>query len=177
MRLIYKQFFFVLLPVMILLGLLAAVLYYHHIDVVIESILSIVWNEIKYKADLKKIYGDAPPLKVDSQKLGQVFINILVNAAQAIREKGGIEIRTYVEDGRVCAAISDTGSGIPPENIKKIFDPFFTTKPTGQGTGLGLSVSHEIVKSHGGRILVQSEVNKGTTFIVQLPVPDTGAQI
>ncbi len=148
-----------------------------HIDVVIESILSIVWNEIKYKAELKKIYGDAPPLKVDSQKLGQVFINILVNAAQAIRERGVIEIRTYVEDGRVCAAISDTGSGIPPENIKKIFDPFFTTKPTGQGTGLGLSVSHEIVKSHGGRILVQSEVNKGTTFIVQLPVPDTGPQI
>lgn len=102
--------------------------------------------------------------------MGQVFINLLVNAAQAIEEKGSIEIRTYVDKDHVCVDIADTGKGISAEHLKKIFDPFFTTKPVGEGTGLGLSVSYEIVKNNGGVIEVASEEGKGTTFSVRLPL-------
>lgn len=137
---------------------------------VIDSILSIVHNELKYKAELKREYGEVPFIKTNPQKLGQVFINLLVNALQAIEQKGVICIKTYAKDNWVCAEFSDTGKGIPPENLTKIFDPFFTTKPVGQGTGLGLSVSYDIVKKQGGEIIVQSEVGKGTTFTVKLPV-------
>ena len=139
------------------------------IEEVIDSILSIVQSELKYKADLKKNYGDTPLVKCNPQKLGQVFINLFVNAAQAIEEKGIIEVKTYRQDKFVCIDVSDTGRGIKPENLKKVFDAFFTTKPVGQGTGLGLSVSYEIVKKYGGQITVQSQLSKGTTFTVMLP--------
>jgi signal transduction histidine kinase len=140
------------------------------IEEVIDSILSIVHNELKYKADLKKDYGKTPLVRCNTQRMGQVFINLLVNATHAIEDRGVIEIRTYQQDKYLCIDIKDTGKGIPPENLKKIFDPFFTTKPVGQGTGLGLSVSYEIVKKHEGNIKVQSEVGKGTTFTVMLPL-------
>ncbi len=140
------------------------------VNEVIDSILSIVHNELKYKAELKREYGEVPLVKANPQKLGQVFINLLVNALQAIEQKGIINIRTYAKDNWVCAEFSDTGKGIPPENLKKIFDPFFTTKPVGQGTGLGLSVSYDIIKKQGGEITVESEVGKGTTFTVKLPL-------
>ncbi|KKU12483.1 MAG: Histidine kinase [Parcubacteria group bacterium GW2011_GWC2_45_7] len=140
------------------------------IEEVIDSILSIVHNEIKYKAELKKNYGETPLIKCNSQRLGQVFINILVNAGQAIHEKGTIEVKTYTKGKFVCVDIIDSGKGIPEENLKKVFDAFFTTKPVGQGTGLGLSVSYEIVKKHGGDILVKSKEGEGTTFTVMLPV-------
>ena len=140
------------------------------IEEVIDSIVSIVHNELKYKAELKKNYGETPLVKCNTQRLGQVFINLLVNATHAIEEKGTIEIKTYQQDKYLCIDVSDTGKGIPPENLKKIFDAFFTTKPVGQGTGLGLSVSYEIVKKHGGDIKVQSKVGKGTTFTVRLPL-------
>ena len=143
------------------------------IEEIIDSILSIVQSELKYKAELKKNYGDTPLVKGNSQKLGQVFINLFVNAVQAMEEKGTIEVRTYAEDKFVCVDVGDTGKGIAPENLKKIFDAFFTTKPVGQGTGLGLSVSYEIVKKHGGDIRVQSKVGKGTTFTIMLPVEET----
>ena len=142
------------------------------IEDVIDGVLSIAYNEFKYKAELKKDYGDTPPLRCSAQKLGQVFINLLVNASQAIKEKGEVEIKTYVQGEYVCVDIRDSGEGISPENVKKIFDPFFTTKPVGQGTGLGLSVSHEIIKKHGGEIKVQSKVGEGTTFTVMLPLSD-----
>ena len=136
------------------------------IEEIIDSILSIVHSELKYKAELKKDYGDTPLIPCRAQRLGQVFINLLINAVQAIEENGIIEIKTYQLNGHVCIDVKDTGKGIAPENLRKIFDPFFTTKPVGQGTGLGLSVSYEIVKKHGGEI----KVGEGTAFIVMLPV-------
>ncbi|MDE2009260.1 MAG: PAS-domain containing protein [Candidatus Omnitrophica bacterium] len=139
------------------------------VEEIIDSILSIVHNEIKYKAELKKDYGQTPLVKCSAQRMGQVFINMFVNAAQAIEDKGTIEVKTYTKDGYVCTDISDTGKGISPENLKKIFDPFFTTKPIGKGTGLGLSVSHEIIKKHNGHIKVRSKVGEGTVFTVMLP--------
>lgn len=139
------------------------------IEEIIDSILSIVQSEIKYKAELSKEYTDTPLIKGNAQRLGQVFINLLVNASQSIEEKGKITIKTYRQDKFVCIDVVDTGKGISPENMKKIFDPFFTTKPVGQGTGLGLSVSYEIVKKHGGEIKVQSKVGEGTTFTVKVP--------
>lgn len=98
-------------------------------------------------------------------------MNVLLNAAQAMDGKGTIEIKTYVKDKNVCVDIKDTGKGIKPEHLKKIFDPFFTTKPVGQGTGLGLSVSYEIIKKHGGQIGVRSQEGEGSTFTVSLPMP------
>jgi len=139
------------------------------VEEVIDSVLSIVYNELKYKADLKKNYADTPFIKGSPQRLGQVFINLLVNASQAIDGKGTVEIKTYVQDQNVCIDIRDTGKGIQEEHLKKIFDPFFTTKPVGQGTGLGLSVSYEIIKKHGGQIKVQSKLGEGSTFTVVLP--------
>jgi len=140
------------------------------IEEVIDSILSIVQTELKYKAELVKKYDKTPLVKCNAQRMGQVFINLLVNATHAIVDRGTIEIRTYRQDKYLCIDFKDTGKGIPPENLKKIFDPFFSTKPVGQGTGLGLSVSYEIVKKHGGDIRVVSEVGKGSTFSVLLPL-------
>jgi len=139
------------------------------IEEVIDSILSIVHSELRYKAELKKDYGDTPMVNCNAQRLGQVFINLLVNAAQAIEGKGTIGVKTYSQDKYVCVDVSDTGRGIAPENLKKIFEPFFTTKPVGQGTGLGLSVSYQIIKKQGGDIKVRSEAGKGATFTVMLP--------
>ena len=139
------------------------------IEDIIESVLGIVQNEIKYKADLVKEYSDTPMIFCHPQQLGQVFINLLVNASHAIEKHGVITIKTYTENGFICAAFSDTGAGIPKENIHKIFDPFFTTKPVGKGTGLGLSISFEIINKIGGKISVVSEVGKGTTFTVLIP--------
>lgn len=140
------------------------------IEEVLDSSLNMVYNELKYKVELKKSYTDTPLIQCNAQRIGQVFINLFLNAAQAIKEKGTIEIKTYVHGKYVCVDVIDSGKGIPPEDLTKIFDPFFTTKPVGQGTGLGLSVSHEFVKKHGGEIEVQSKVEAGTTFTVKLPV-------
>ncbi len=136
----------------------------------IDSTLNIVNNEIKYKADVVKKYGDIPDVECLSSQLNQVFMNMLVNAAQAIETRGTISISTGQHLDEVWIEISDTGRGIATEYIKKIFDPFFTTKPVGKGTGLGLSLSYGIIQKHHGRIDVHSEVGKGTTFRVWLPV-------
>lgn len=136
----------------------------------LESTLSIVWNELKYKAVVKKEYGEIPSVECLPLQLNQVFMNLLVNAAHAIAEKGVITIRTGCHDDQVWVEISDTGSGIAPEHINRIFDPFFTTKPVGKGTGLGLSVSYNIIQKHHGSIDVASELDHGTTFHIQLPV-------
>jgi signal transduction histidine kinase len=96
-------------------------------------------------------------------------MNLLVNAAHAITEKGIITLKTQQVDDRVEISVSDTGSGIAPELIEKIFEPFFTTKEAGKGTGLGLAISIDIVRKHGGELQVISEVGKGTTFTVRLP--------
>ncbi|GMR19467.1 MAG: hypothetical protein BMS9Abin36_0062 [Gammaproteobacteria bacterium] len=136
----------------------------------LDSTLNIVNNEIKYKAEVVKEYGELPLVECLASQLNQVFMNLLVNAAHAIEQRGTITIRTNTEGEWVWVEISDTGKGIDAEHLKRIFDPFFTTKPVGTGTGLGLSLSYGIVNKHGGRIEVDSEPGKGTTFRVWLPV-------
>ncbi len=136
----------------------------------LDSTLNVVWNELKYKCVVTKEYGDLPRVWCEPSQLNQVFMNLLVNAGQAIAEKGEIAIRTGRRGDAVFVAIADNGTGIPPENIQRIFDPFFTTKPVGKGTGLGLSLSYGIVRKHGGRIEVDSAIGRGTTFTVWLPI-------
>ncbi|MBW2103391.1 MAG: response regulator [Deltaproteobacteria bacterium] len=136
----------------------------------IESTLNIVWNEIKYKATVHKDYGELPPVKCYPQQLNQVFMNLLVNAAQAMEDKGEIFISTRSDNGEVEIVIRDTGSGIPEEILPKIFDPFFTTKEVGKGTGLGLNVAYNIIKKHRGEIRVESTPGKGTAFTIRVPV-------
>lgn len=140
----------------------------------IESTLNIVWNELKYKAEVIKEYGDIPQIECLPQQLNQVFMNLLLNAAQAITAHGQIKIKTYRRDEDIIIEISDTGIGIPKDNIARIFEPFFTTKEVGKGTGLGLSVAYGIVQKHNGKIEVESEVNKVTTFRVILPCARSG---
>jgi two-component system NtrC family sensor kinase len=136
----------------------------------IDATLNIVNNEIKYKADLVKEYGNLPEVECLASQLNQVFMNLLVNAAHSIEEHGTITIRTGMEGDEVWVDIVDTGHGIHPEHMQRIFDPFFTTKPVGKGTGLGLSLSYGIVQKHHGRIDVHSDVGKGTTFRLWLPI-------
>ncbi len=136
----------------------------------IDSTLNIVMNEIKYKAEVKKSYGDLPDIQCMPSEINQVFMNLLVNAAQAIEERGVITIGTGRAEDQVWVEIADSGKGIAEEHLNRIFDPFFTTKPVGKGTGLGLSLSYGIVQKHHGRIDVNSEVGKGTTFRVWLPI-------
>ena len=140
----------------------------------LESTLNVVWNELKYKAEVIKDYGNIPEIECIPSQLNQVFMNLLVNAAQAIPERGEITVRTRRVDDRVCIEISDTGTGIPQELMNRIFDPFFTTKPVGTGTGLGLSIAHGIIRKHKGRIDVRSEPGKGTSFQVYLPIRQSG---
>ena len=136
----------------------------------LDSTLNIVNNEIKYKAEVVKEYGDIPQVECLLSQLNQVFMNLLVNASHAIEEHGVITVRTGKTGEEVWVEVADTGKGIAPDSLKKIFDPFFTTKPIGQGTGLGLSLSYGIIQKHHGRIDVQSVVDKGTTFRVWLPL-------
>ncbi|PAJ81740.1 histidine kinase [Burkholderia ubonensis] len=136
----------------------------------LESTLNVVHHELKYKADIVREYGDVPHVECLPSQLNQVFMNLLVNAAQAIPGRGVITIRTTSDGDHVTIAISDTGKGMPPDVMRRIFDPFFTTKPVGQGTGLGLSVSHGIVERHRGVIDVTSEPGRGSTFSIRLPI-------
>ncbi|MDP3655209.1 MAG: ATP-binding protein [Rhodoferax sp.] len=140
----------------------------------LESTLRVVWNEIKFKAEVVKEFGGIPPIECFPFQLNQVFMNLLVNASHAIEGHGKITIRTGQDDSQLWVEVQDTGKGIKPENLQRIFEPFFTTKPVGQGTGLGLSLSYGIVKKHEGHIDVTSELGQGTTFRVVLPKP-TGA--
>ncbi len=139
----------------------------------IESTLNIVWNELKYKCRVVKEYSDVPEIYCMASQINQVFMNLLVNAGQAIETSGVITIRTGKEGDGVWVEIADTGKGIPADALKRIFEPFYTTKPVGEGTGLGLSLSYGIVQKHGGHIDVSSETGKGTVMRVWLPVkPD-----
>ena len=137
----------------------------------LDSTLNIVQNEIKYKAEVVKHYGTLPEVQCLAPELNQVFMNLLINAAQAIdKPRGTISIRTGAGGDTVWVEVEDDGCGISSENASRIFDPFFTTKPVGKGTGLGLSLSYGIVKKHGGRLEVDSEPGRGTRFRVTIPV-------
>lgn len=136
----------------------------------LDSTINIVWNELKYKAKVEKKYGATLPIACFPQQLNQVFMNLLVNAAHAIEKEGVITIETWEDEEALFVAISDTGSGISPENVGHIFEPFFTTKEVGKGTGLGLSIVYDIVtKNHHGDITVDSTVGQGSTFTVKVP--------
>lgn len=141
----------------------------------LDSTLNIVNNELKYKAEVIKEYGSIPDIECLPPQLNQVFMNLFVNAAHAIEERGTIIVRSGAGEDLVWIEIIDSGKGINPDNLKRIFDPFFTTKPVGKGTGLGLSVSYSIIQKHHGSINVESEVGKGTSFKITLPVKQPGA--
>jgi signal transduction histidine kinase len=137
----------------------------------LESTLVLIHHLIKGRIDVKKEYGQLPLVEGHSNQLNQVFMNLLVNACQAIERQGIITLSTWYEPqtGMAHVAVTDTGSGIPAENLGRIFDPGFTTKGAGVGTGLGLAICYQIVEAHGGRIGVESVMGKGTTFVVSLP--------
>jgi signal transduction histidine kinase len=142
---------------------------------IIDSALKIASSQIKSHVNLKKNYADNLPLvNVNPGKMQQVFLNLILNAIQSMNnvnmQNNILRITTTHNANQIRIDISDTGSGITPENISKIFDPFFTTKEKDSGTGIGLSISHEIIKNHGGEIAVKSTVGQGTTFSVFLPI-------
>ena len=136
----------------------------------IEDTLTIAHHELKHKAEVERNYGDIPPIACCPSRLNQVYLNLLINAVQAIEDKGTITIATFQKDNHVYIQIKDTGIGIPREALNKIFDPGYTTKTNGVGTGLGLSICYQIVQEHHGEIMVESEVGRGTTFTVMLPM-------
>lgn len=142
---------------------------------ILDATLNVVWNELKYKCEVVKKYGALPKIYCLPSQLNQVFMNLLVNAGQAIEVRGTITLRTGQQADMIWVEVLDTGKGIQPKNIPRLFEPFFTTKPVSQGTGLGLWVSYTIIEKHHGKIEVHSELGKGSTFRVWLPVqqPDS----
>ena len=142
----------------------------------IKTTLSVAMNEVKYGIDVKTELSDVPEIICSAGQINQVLLNLIINAAQAVKsrksdQQGTIEIRTYATDYDLVCEISDNGPGIGPDHLPHIFDPFFTTKPVGQGTGLGLSISYDIIVSkHNGNLLVDSSVGKGTKFTIKLPL-------
>ena len=140
---------------------------------VMESSLRMAWNEVRHRARLVKNYGNVPDVDANEARLGQVFLNLIVNAAQAIPEGNAdtneIRVTTRLDSGRVVIEVTDTGPGIHPDIINRVFDAFFTTKEVGGGTGLGLAICHRIVTDIGGELTVRSEVGAGTVFRVSLP--------
>jgi two-component system NtrC family sensor kinase len=141
----------------------------------LDSTLNIIWNDLKYKAQVVKTFGDIPPIECIPSELNQVFMNILLNAGQAIRERGIVTVSTSLDGEHVVVAIGDDGVGIPEELLPKIFDPFFTTKPVGTGTGLGLAISYGLIKKHHGTIDVTSTPGEGTLFLIRLPLRQPGS--
>jgi signal transduction histidine kinase len=138
----------------------------------LKSTLNIARNQLKNRADVRLELGNLPLVECAPSQIDQVFLNLIVNAAQAMPEgkMGLIDIRTDCDDKHVWIEVQDNGPGIPPEILKKIFDPFFTTKDPGTGTGLGLSVSQNIIQQHNGTLEVNSVVGVGTTFKITLPI-------
>jgi signal transduction histidine kinase len=126
---------------------------------------------------ITQLDNNLPSIVIDPSQVQRVFINMIVNAAEAMNGNGQLSISTKRDLAKDCIEItfSDSGTGISEENLEKIFDPFFTTKETGHGVGLGLAISYGIIKEHGGTVSVESEVGKGTTFIIRLPI--TAVQI
>jgi signal transduction histidine kinase len=144
------------------------------LNAAMTSTLNVVWHELKYKADVIRELGPIPPVDCFPAQINQVFTNLLVNAAQAIAERGKIFVRSRQEGETVVFEVEDSGAGMSEETQRRIFEPFFTTKPVGKGTGLGLSISYDIVvKKHGGRLEVRSEVGQGTCFRIVLPIDFT----
>ena len=136
----------------------------------LDSTLNVIWNEIKFKAQVIKNYGDIEPIECMGSQINQVFLNLLINASHAVGADGEIIISSGREDGGVFVEITDNGHGIPLEIQNRIFEPFFTTKPVGMGSGLGLSLSYSIIVKHHGRLTVRSEPGRGSCFRAWLPL-------
>ncbi|SFB89423.1 sensor histidine kinase [Pseudoalteromonas denitrificans] len=136
----------------------------------LNATLKIVWNELKYNCEIHVDLQPLPMTLAFPGKLNQVFMNLLINAGQAIDDKGNIYVRSKVKDNDILIEIEDTGCGIENESLSKIFTPFYTSKPIGTGTGLGLSISHNIINQHGGQISVTSKVNQGSCFTISIPI-------
>jgi two-component system NtrC family sensor kinase len=136
----------------------------------IEDTLVLIHHELKHNITVIRDFGDVPPISCFPSQLNQVFLNLLVNSKQAIKDKGTITIATYVKNNKVHIKFSDDGIGIPKERLSRIFDPGYTTKGIGVGTGLGLSISYNIIQNHRGEIKVNSELGKGTEFLIILPM-------
>jgi signal transduction histidine kinase len=141
---------------------------------VLESSINICWNEIRHRATLERDFSETPPVDANESRLGQVFLNLLINAAQAMPERevsaNRITARTYTDDqGWAVIEIADNGFGIEPDRMSRVFEPFFTTKDISEGTGLGLSICRNIIRDAGGTIEAHSELDRGTTFVVRLP--------
>ena len=146
----------------------------HPLDLheVLENSVHLIWGRLRSRGMLARDYGELPSVMGNSVQLSQVFVNLLINAVQALPERGG-EIRLVTRlhnTSQVMVEVQDTGCGIPAEHLDRIFEPFFTTKPVGEGTGLGLAISHDIIRGLGGELTVSSVVGQGTTFRVLLPV-------
>ena len=136
----------------------------------IEEVVKVVWNELKYHVTLhKELQGDLPEIKGHEGQVGQVIMNMLVNAAQAMDDKGDIYLTTSKSGDNIQITIKDNGKGMSEDIQKKIFDPFFTTKEVNKGTGLGLSISYGIIEKHSGSITVDSKLGEGTQFTIMLP--------
>jgi signal transduction histidine kinase len=139
----------------------------------LESTLNVVWNEVKYKANVVKHRGQIPEVECLAAQLNQVFMNLIVNAVQALdtaQGMGTLTLSSGTEGDGVWVSVQDTGKGMSDDVRRRIFEPFYTTKPVGKGTGLGLSLSFSIIQKHHGRIEVESTPGVGTTFRVWVPV-------
>ncbi len=150
------------------------------VEKILDSTLRMAWNEIRLRAKLTKVYGSVPRVVANESRLGQVLLNLIVNAVQAIPEgnyeANEIRVTTSTHKDQVMIAVRDSGAGMPPDVKKRVFTPFFTTKPIGVGTGLGLAISHRIVTAMGGTITFDSELGKGTEFRILLPIAGPGVK-
>ncbi|WP_291994468.1 ATP-binding protein [Candidatus Accumulibacter sp. ACC003] len=151
---------------------------YADLNAGLDSTLNVVWSEVKYKATVDKNYGQLPAVECLAAQLNQVFMNLIVNAAQAVDESrgmGSVTLSTGHQDEWVWVEVRDNGCGMSEDVKRRIFEPFFTTKPVGKGTGLGMSVSYNIVEKHHGRIEIDSHPGQGSRFRVWLPVSQPAA--
>ena len=142
----------------------------------LEKTLLITRNKLKNKVEVHKHFGDVPAIYCSPSQINQIFLNLITNAADAIEDSGEIAVTTWAEDDMVRIKISDTGAGIPEDLLEKIRDPFFTTKEVGKGTGLGMSIVDRIIESHNGTLDIESEVGKGTSMTVSLPIASEAGQ-
>jgi two-component system NtrC family sensor kinase len=140
------------------------------LDLILDAAQRMARPRLRSGIQLERVSGEVPPLECAPRELEQVFLNLLVNAADAVGDSGTIRISTSLEGDRARVDVADDGSGIAPADLARVFDPFFTTKPVGKGTGLGLAICYEIVERHGGEMEVTSELGRGTVFTVRLPL-------
>jgi signal transduction histidine kinase len=136
----------------------------------LHTVVYLAKSAIPTRVEIKEEYGALPPIQCNPSQLNQVFLNLITNAAQAIPEEGSVTVRTTHERNHIRIDVIDTGTGIPADALPHIFDSYFTTKPKGEGTGLGLPIARDIVRSHGGEIRVETSEGSGTTFTITLPL-------